>query len=88
MPSVSCGVVFVVRSDLMIRVEYPDDRRRRRVTLTADGRKVVEAFLSARVSGAKQFAATLTGEQREVFNSAIDTLLENEDFNRTFTQIE
>ena len=70
------------------RLRAPAQRRRRRVTLPAAGNKVVEAFLSARVSGAKQFAATLTGEQREVFNSAIDTLLENEDFNRTFTQIE
>ena len=88
MPSVSRGVDSLVRGDLMTRVEDPDDRRRRRVALTADGKKVVEAFLSARVSGAKQFAATLTADQREALNAAIDTLLENEDFNQTFTQIE
>ena len=88
MPSVSRGVDSLVRSDLMTRVEDPDDRRRRRVALTADGKKVVEAFLSARVSGAKQFAATLTADQRDGLNAAIDALLENEDFNQTFTQIE
>ena len=42
----------------------------------------------SRRSGAKQFAATLTADQRDALNSAIDTLLENEDFHQTFTQIE
>ena len=88
MPAISRGVDSLVRDGLMTRVEDPDDRRRKRVALTDEGKTVVEAFLSSRVSGAMEFSATLTGEQRKLFGSAIEALLENEDFKQTFDQIE
>jgi len=88
MPSISRGVDSLVRSGLMTRVEDAEDRRRKRVALTDDGKEVVEAFLSARVGGSMEFARTLTGEQRELLNTAIDSLLENEDFKQTLEQIE
>lgn len=88
MPAISRGVDSLVRDGLMSRVEDREDRRRKRVALTDDGKTVVEAFLSARVSGAMLFSATLTDGQRELFTAAIEALLENEDFRQTFDQLE
>jgi DNA-binding MarR family transcriptional regulator len=78
-PSLSRAVDGLFRKDLVSRSEDPDDRRRRRVSLTGEGREVMDRFYLSRAAGVVEFAAGLSGEQRKAFDSAIGDLLDRED---------
>ncbi len=79
MPSLSRAVDGLVRKALVTRSEDPDDRRRRRVALTASGREITDRFFHSRAAGVIQFASGLTAEQRESLHVAIGSLLDRED---------
>jgi DNA-binding MarR family transcriptional regulator len=78
-PSLSRAVDGLVRKGLVSRYEDTEDRRRRRVSLTAAGREIVDQFYLSRVAGVIEFAASLTGEQRAAFDAAVGSLLDRED---------
>jgi DNA-binding MarR family transcriptional regulator len=78
-PSLSRAVEGLFRKELVSRCEDPDDRRRRRISLTAEGREVMDRFYLSRVAGVIEFADGLTAEQRAAFDSAIGALLGRED---------
>lgn len=79
MPSLSRAIDGLVRKDLVSRIEDPEDRRRRRISLTEAGRQVTNHFFQSRASGVIRFASSLTEAQREALDSAIGQLLDRED---------
>jgi DNA-binding MarR family transcriptional regulator len=76
MPAASRTVDDLVRRGYVERQEDRDDRRMKRIRITADGRAVVRRLNAARVNGLEQFAATLTPSERLVVSEAITALLE------------
>jgi DNA-binding MarR family transcriptional regulator len=87
-PSLSRAVEGLFRKELVSRSEDPDDRRRRRISLTAQGREVMDQFYLSRVAGVIEFAAGLTDEQREAFDLAVGGLLEREDIAAIYENLE
>jgi DNA-binding MarR family transcriptional regulator len=86
-PSMSRAVDALVRDGLATRLEDPDDRRVRRVGITAAGRDVVEKLTAVRQTGMTSFAATLTPQQRRKLNAAIDSLMDREDIAQTYRHL-
>jgi DNA-binding MarR family transcriptional regulator len=66
----------LVRKKLATRVEDPDDRRVRRLALTARGRELADRIISARLAGLEDFTASLEGGERRKLEAALDALLE------------
>jgi DNA-binding MarR family transcriptional regulator len=83
-PSMSRAVDGLVKKGLATRVEDPDDRRARRVAITAKGKDLVETLVTVRQTGIEAFAATLSPGQRRKLDAAVDSLMEREDVARTF----
>lgn len=73
--SASRGADGLVRKKLATRVEDPDDRRIRRLTLTARGRELADRIISARLAGLEDFTATLDGDERRKLEAALDAVL-------------
>lgn len=88
MPSVSRAVDNLVRKELLSRIEDPEDRRRRMLTLTDEGTEVVNRVLLGRASGALRLAASFEPDERAELNSLLGRLAEREDFARIYTQLE
>lgn len=86
-PAMSRAVDDLVRKGLATRVEDAQDRRVRRVTLTAKGRELVERLVTMRRAGAEAFAATLTPSQRRKIDDAIEALMDREDIAAAFEQL-
>lgn len=74
-PSMSRAVDGLVRKRLATRVEDANDRRVRRVAITAKGKGLVERLLVVRQAGLEAFAATLTAAQRRKLDAAVDALM-------------
>jgi len=66
----------LVRKKLATRVEDPDDRRVRRLTLTSRGRELADRIISARLAGLEDFTASLGDDERRKLEAALDALLE------------
>jgi DNA-binding MarR family transcriptional regulator len=66
----------LVRKKLATRVEDPDDRRVRRLALTAKGRQLADRIISARLAGLEGFADSLAPDERQKLEAALDALLE------------
>jgi DNA-binding MarR family transcriptional regulator len=60
------------------RVPDPANRRVIRIELTDDGRKALSVLRGARRSAAEEILAPLTGEQRAVLGSLLDTLMDGD----------
>jgi DNA-binding MarR family transcriptional regulator len=78
-PSMSRAVDALVKKKLVTRLEDPDDRRVRRVAITAKGKRLVETLLVVRQAGMEAFAAGLSAAQRRKLDAAIDSLMDRED---------
>jgi DNA-binding MarR family transcriptional regulator len=63
------------RKKLVTRIEDPDDRRVRRLALTARGRELADRIISARLAGLEDFTASLSDDERRKLESALDALL-------------
>lgn len=87
-PSLSRAVDGLVRKNLVFRREDPEDRRRRRVSLTAAGREIVDRFYLSRAAGVIEFSAGLSDEQRAAFDAAVGSLLGREDIASVYKKIE
>lgn len=83
-PSMSRAVDALVRADLATRVEDPDDRRVRRVRITARGKELVDTLVTVRLAGVEAFAATLSDEQRRALDAAVESLMDREDIAQTY----
>jgi len=85
--SASRAVDGLVRKRMVTRVEDKQDRRVRRVAITAKGREVVSAVVAARMAGLERFAATLTAAERRKLDTALNALLAREEIARTYEQL-
>lgn len=76
--SASRAVDELVKKRLATRVEDAQDRRVRRLTLTAKGQELADRIISARLAGIEEFTASLDDAERRRLASALDTLMERE----------
>lgn len=86
-PSMSRAVDGLVKKKMVTRVEDPDDRRVRRVAITAKGKQLVDTLLIVRQAGIQAFTASLTAAQRRKLDAAIDALMDREDIAETFEHL-
>src|SRR5436190_10046652 len=82
--SASRAVDGLVRRDLATRVEDPDDRRIRRISLTADGQAIADELMAARLAGLERFVGTLAADERRKLDAALEVLLRRDDFAATY----
>jgi len=83
-PSMSRAVDALVKAKLATRVEDPDDRRVRRVKITAKGNELVAKIVTVRLTGIEAFVNTLTAAQRRKLDAAVESLMEREDLAQTY----
>jgi DNA-binding MarR family transcriptional regulator len=74
LPGASRIVDALMRRGWLERREDPDDRRMKRVGVTAEGRTVLDRIETARLAGLEDYAASLTPEQRTRLSSALSDL--------------
>jgi DNA-binding MarR family transcriptional regulator len=74
LPGASRIVDALLRRGWLERREDPDDRRMKRVGITAEGREVLDRIEAARLAGLEDYAASLTPEQRTRLSSALSDL--------------
>jgi DNA-binding MarR family transcriptional regulator len=74
LPGASRIVDTLMRRGWLERREDPDDRRMKRVRITAEGRNVLDRIETARLAGLELYAASLTPEQRARLSSALSDL--------------
>jgi DNA-binding MarR family transcriptional regulator len=86
-PSMSRAVDALVTERLATRVEDPDDRRVRRVEITAKGKELVETLVVVRQAGIESFAASLSAAQRRKLDAAVDSLMDREDIAETYEHL-
>ncbi len=87
MPSMSRAVDALVKEGLATRVEDPDDRRVRRVQITAKGKELVDTLVTVRQAGVEAFAATLNAAQRRKLDAAVDSLMDRDDIAQTYEHL-
>ena len=87
LPSMSRAVDALVKKKLVTRLEDPDDRRVRRVAITAKGKQFVDTLLVVRQAGLEAFAESLNAAQRRKLDTAIDSLMDREDIAKTFEHL-
>jgi DNA-binding MarR family transcriptional regulator len=79
LPAASRLVDDLVRRGFVKRQEDAEDRRMKRVELTADGRSVIRRLNAARLNGLEQFAGSLSHQERSKLAAALAKLLERDD---------
>jgi len=86
-PAMSRAIDDLVKKRLVTRVEDPDDRRARRIELTAKGRGVVDRIVTVRLKGVTAFAASLNATQRRKLDAAVDALMDRDDIAKTYEHL-
>ena len=86
-PSMSRAVDALVKAKLATRLEDPEDRRVRRVAITAKGKKLVETLLVVRQAGLEAFADSLSAAQRRKLDAAVDALMDREDIAEAYEHL-
>jgi DNA-binding MarR family transcriptional regulator len=74
----------LVKRKLATRVEDPEDRRVRRLELTAKGRELADRIVSARLAGIEDFMASLESAERAKLAAALEALMEREELTRIY----
>lgn len=69
----------LVRRGYLKRREDAQDRRMKRIELSAAGRSVTHRLNAGRLSGLESFVSQLSGEERTKLGDAVGLLLEHED---------
>jgi DNA-binding MarR family transcriptional regulator len=80
----SRSVDGLVKRKLIERDEDPDDRRVRRVRLTARGRRTVERLVEIRIAALERLVESFDDEQRDKLADALDSIIEHEDVRRFY----
>ncbi|HET9153665.1 MAG TPA: MarR family transcriptional regulator [Solirubrobacterales bacterium] len=86
-PSMSRAVDALVKAKLATRVEDPEDRRVRRVKITAKGKRIVDGLVTVKQTGMEAFAASLTAAQRRKLDAAVDALMDRKDIAETYRHL-
>jgi DNA-binding MarR family transcriptional regulator len=84
--SASRTVDELVKRSLVSRAEDPDDRRVRRISLTAEGQEIADVLMEARVAGLENFVSRLSATERKKLDAALEVLLRREDIAKTYEQ--
>jgi DNA-binding MarR family transcriptional regulator len=79
LPTASRLIDDLVRRELVHRSEDPEDRRVKRVRLTAAGDTVLRRLDAARLRGVRAFVATLQPDERTKLSDAVTALLARTD---------
>ncbi len=79
LPSASRATDDLFKRELVTREEDSEDRRVKRVSLTAAGRRIADTVLAARLRGLERFAAGLSATERRKLDAALEVLLEREE---------
>jgi DNA-binding MarR family transcriptional regulator len=75
LPGTSRAIDGLVRRGMVKRTSDPDDRRLKRLALTAKGRKVIEGLLEMRLAGLRAFIDGLEDDEREALHQGLQPLL-------------
>jgi DNA-binding MarR family transcriptional regulator len=86
--SVSRAVDGLVRSRLVRRIEDPDDRRVRRLSITDKGRRLAGEIVAARLADLEAFAADLSPAQRRKLDAALEAVLDEEAMRAAVRELE
>jgi DNA-binding MarR family transcriptional regulator len=78
----------MVRKKLVTRVEDPNDRRVKRLALTAKGHRLADRIISARLAGLEEFARSLEADERQKLESALDALMERPEMAEIYANYE
>jgi DNA-binding MarR family transcriptional regulator len=78
----------MVRKKLLTRVEDPNDRRVKRLDLTAKGQRLADRIISARLASLEEFTSSLEAEERRKLESALDALLERPEIAEIYANYE
>jgi DNA-binding MarR family transcriptional regulator len=78
----------LVRKKLATRIEDPQDRRVKRLALTARGRDLADRIISARVAGLEELTDSLDRDQRQKLEAALDALLERPELAEVYADYE
>ena len=78
----------MVRKKLVTRVEDANDRRVKRLALTAKGHRLADRIISARLAGLEEFTSSLEAEERQKLESALDALLERSEMAEIYANYE
>ena len=84
--SASRAVDGLVKRRLTSRVEDSEDRRIRRLTLTAKGRELADQIVSARLAGIEDFTASLEGSERTNLAAALAALMERDELAQVYAR--
>jgi DNA-binding MarR family transcriptional regulator len=78
----------LVRKKLTTRVEDVNDRRVRRLALTAKGRRLADRIISARLASLEEFTDSLEAGERQKLETALDALLQRPEIAEIYTNYE
>jgi DNA-binding MarR family transcriptional regulator len=78
----------LVRKKLVSRVEDADDRRVKRLALTAKGRRLADRIISARLAGLEEFTSSLEADERRKLESALDALMKRPEIAEIYANYE
>ncbi|GAB4482863.1 MAG: hypothetical protein OHK0031_05720 [Anaerolineales bacterium] len=73
--AISQTLEHLVQHGLVSRLEDPQDRRNKRITLTAKGEQFLEAGMEARQTWLRDLDTRLSGEEKTLITQAFDILL-------------
>jgi DNA-binding MarR family transcriptional regulator len=76
LPTLSRAIDALVQRGYVKREEDADDRRIKRLRLTAKGRKTIDRLIEIRVAGLEAVLETLTDEERDRLAHALEPILE------------
>lgn len=85
--TISRAVEGLVEAGYATRVEDAEDRRVRRIAITAVGEEAVGRIVAARLAGLEEFSAGLTAAERRKLDAALGKLLERPELAKTYEQI-
>jgi DNA-binding MarR family transcriptional regulator len=86
--SASRAAEGLVRKKLATRIEDPDDRRVKRLALTAKGHRLADQIISARLAGLEDFADSLAADERQKLEAALDALLKRPEIAEIYSNYE
>jgi len=79
LPGVSRAIDGLHKRGMVKRVEDPDDRRAKRVSLTAKGKRTFDGLMALRVAGLREFVADMSAEERDALERGLRPLMERPD---------
>jgi DNA-binding MarR family transcriptional regulator len=86
--SASRAAEGMVRKKLVTRIEDANDRRVKRLALTAKGRRLADRIISARLASLEEFTSSLEADERRKLESALDALLERPEIAEIYANYE